>query len=482
MSVHPAAVRLVVAVLALCCAPDVHAGQAQGRVKQGSSEAAERRLRAAIDADPRSEAAYLSLGRFYQEHAGDDPSAVRKAISTYASLLKVNPSNIEGLYQIAYLEACIGEWSASRAALDRLPADVRSRPQALLVLAADLAGSGQAPDALRTAGVLIEHPDLTELDVLAALPALERVHDDTLALRLFRGLDARGLASSASLRQLGLVEGRLGHLDRSRDALERAVRGEHGPLSPLLIDLARVAYKQKDYQGALGYLAHAREVDPQNPEVHFFFGLACVELNLGSEAYESLKKAVALAPENPFVNYAMGAVAIHRHEPSEAIPYFEAYVRMKPDDGRGRFALGVAKFYSNDLDGARADLRRAVQTPGNAAGAHYFLGRIARQMNDFDAAREEIGQALKADPHYADALAERGLLQTRSGDYGAAEQSLNQALAIDADNYQATVNLASLFARTHDPRRDDQNARVAALQQKREAAGQEFLRIIEVVK
>ena len=103
-------------------------------------------------------------------------------------------------------------------------------------------------------------------------------------------------------------------------------------------------------------------------------------------------------------------------------------------------------------------------------------------MNDLDAAREEIGRALKADPHYADALAEQGLLQARSGDYGAAEQSLNQALAIDADNYQATVNLASLFARTHDPRREDQDARVAALQQKREAAGQEFLRIIEVVK
>ena len=481
-SIQRAADCLVIAVIALCVACDAPAAQAQEGSAQGTYAAAERHLRAAIDANPRSEAAYLNLGRFYQEHASDDPAAVRKALSVYAALLKVNSSSAEGLYQAAYLNACIGEWSSSHAALERLPADIRSRPQTLVLLAADLAGSGQSSRALQTAATLIDHPDLTEIDLLGALPALERAKDDELLLRLFRGLDARGLASSASLRQLGLVEGRLGHLDRSREVLERAVQLERGPLSPLLLDLARVAYKQKDYQDALGYLAHARDVDPQNAEVHFFFGLACVELNLGSEAYDSLKKAVALAPGNPFVNYAMGAVAIHRHEPSEAIPYFEAYVRMKPDDPRGRFALGAAKFYSNDFDGARADLHRAAATPGNAAGAHYFLGRIARQLNDLDTARVEIGLALKADPRYPDALAELGLLQTRTGDYEAAERSLSEALAIDRDNYAATVNLAALFARTRDPRREEQNARLADLQQKREAAGQEFLRIVEVVK
>jgi tetratricopeptide (TPR) repeat protein len=441
-SIRRAADCLVFSVIALCLVADATAAQAQGGSSQRSYVAAERHLRAAINANPRVEAAYLNLGRFYQEHAGEDPAAVRKALSTYAALLKVNPSSAEGLYQTAYLNACLGEWSSSRAALERLPAHVRSRPQALVLLAADLAGTGQSSRALQTASALIDHPDLTEIDLLGALPALERGKDDAVLLRLWGGLDARGLASSRSLRELGLVEGRLGHLDRARETLERAVQVERGPLSPLLLDLARVAYKQKDYQGALGYLAHARDVDPQNAEVHYVFGLTCVELNLGSEAY----------------------------------------VRMRPDDPRGPFALGAAKFYSNDIDGARGDLQRAAGTPGNAAGAHYFLGRIARQLNDLETARVEIELALKADPGYPDALAELGLLQTRSGDYTAAERTLNQALAIDRDNYAATVNLAALFARTRDPRREEQNTRVAALQQKREAAGQEFLRIIEVVK
>ena len=86
-----------------------------------------------------------------------------------------------------------------------------------------------------------------------------------------------------------------------------------------------------------GYLAHARSLEPNNAAVHFMFGIICVELNLGAEAYESMKKAMALDPENPQINYVMGAVSIHRHEPAEAIPYFEKYVALKPDDPEGSF-------------------------------------------------------------------------------------------------------------------------------------------------
>jgi len=181
------------------------------------------------------------------------------------------------------------------------------------------------------------------------------------------------------------------------------------------------------------------------------------------------------------VNYALGAVAIHRHEPSEALPYFEAYARLKPDDPRGRFALGAARFYANDLEGAKTALNEAVHAPETATGAHYFLGRIARQLNDLDGARRAIDRALALNPKHADAWAELGLLQTRARDYVGAEQSLARALDIDPENHAATVNLTALYGRMRHPRLDEQKARLEALQRKREAAAQEFLRMIEVV-
>lgn len=53
------------------------------------------------------------------------------------------------------------------------------------------------------------------------------------------------------------------------------------------MDLARVADKQTDYTGALGYITHARDLDPRNPAIHFFFGMVSMKENLLEEAYIS---------------------------------------------------------------------------------------------------------------------------------------------------------------------------------------------------
>jgi tetratricopeptide (TPR) repeat protein len=250
---------------------------------------------------------------------------------------------------------------------------------------------------------------------------------------------------------------------------------------PVLLDLARVADKAGDHQGALGYLAHARSLEPRNAAVHFLFGVVCVEMDLVAEAYESLKKAISLQPENAAINYMMGAVSLHRHEPAEAIPFFAKYVQLAPDDPRGRFALGVAYFRASDFDASRRELTAVADRAETAAGAQYFLARLARQSNQLEEAMQRVKRSIEANDSYADAWAELGLLQTRSGNYAEAERSLQKALALDPENYQATVNLTTLYTRTRDPRREEQAARLEALQKKRGERAQEFLRQIEVV-
>ena len=215
--------------------------------------------------------------------------------------------------------------------------------------------------------------------------------------------------------------------------------------------------------------------------VHFLFGIVCVELNLGAEAYESLARAVALAPDDPDINYAMGAVSLHRHDPSEALPYFEAYVRLRPGDPRGRFALGAAKYHSQRLEEAVTDLAAAANDPQTAAGAHYYLARIARQRQDLETARREIDAALGVNASFADGWAERGLIETRQGDYAGAEAALQKALALDPDNYEATLHLAALYGRTRDPRKAAQEARLQTLVARREIRAQEFLRLVQAV-
>jgi tetratricopeptide (TPR) repeat protein len=448
--------------------------------QQHDAGAAETHFTTAIRLAPKAVPAYENLARLYQEQSSSNPEKALRAVDVYDRLLAIDPTHVEALYQSGFLLALHGRFAESQQRLERLPVDVQQRPQVRALLVADLAGLKRPDDALRSAESLAADPALTAEDVLGVLPALNRVGGEASALPLLEALEKRGVASVDLLTALSHAYRETGRYAEARRTLERAV-ATSGASVPLLLELARAADKSGDHQGALGYLAHARSLEPQNATVHFFFGMVCVELNLVREAYDALKQAVTLAPDNPLINYAMGAVTMYGHEPGESLPYFEAYQRLKPGDPRGRFALGVARFHANQFDQARRDLTAAAAHAETAAGAHYFLARIARQENDLNTARRELDDALRRNPKYADGWAELGLVQLRGGQYQDAQASLDKALALDPENYAATVNLATLYSRTKDPRREAQSARLAQLQEKRAAQAQEFLRIIEVV-
>jgi len=444
------------------------------------TEPAERHFQRAIRLAPRETPAYENLGRLYQERSAGDPAARDKAIDVYHQLLAFDSGNVEGLYQCGFLLALSGRFADSRALIERLPDDIRGQPQTLALTALDLAATADADGSAAAITALTAHADFTAPDVGALLPAFDHLEDDELGRPLLEALDRRGLVSPAVLQRLGQIHIRHQRFAEARAVLERAAAGAPSNVA-ILVDLARAADKMGDHQGALGYLAHARALAPDSANVHFLFGIVCVEMDLVGEAYDSLKKAVALAPDNPQVNYVMGSVAMHRHEPSESLPYFEKYITLMPNDPRGRFALGVARFTSGMIDAARTDFQEAVTHPETAAGAHYFLGKIARQGNDLDAAQREVTEALRLAPVLAEGWAELGLIQTRLGNYAGAQQSLDKALSIEPDSYQANVNLGTLYGRTKDPRRDAQAAKIATLQEERNARAQDFLRIIEVV-
>jgi tetratricopeptide (TPR) repeat protein len=446
--------------------------------ERGDLPTAETHFREAIRLAPRAVQPYENLGRLYQVRSLTDPAARASALAIYRALLLVDPANKEGLFQSALLRAQAGEFAASRALLEQLPPDVQERPQALAVRVADLAGTGDKT-AATVADTLAAHPRVVPEDVLVVLPAFDHVKGDEVLGRLLAALDRRGVVAPELLRRLGAIQMRRGQFAEARGTLDRVASVE--PTVPVLVDLGRAAASAGDHRGALGYLAHARTLDPQSATVHFLFGVVCIQLDLGAEAYESMKKAVTIDPENPAANYMMGAVSLHRHESSEAVPYFEKYVRLQPEDPRGRFALGVARFYSSDFAGARTDLAAVAERTETVAGANYFLARITRQSGELAEARRYVDRSIQANAGYADAWAELGLLQTRAGQFAEAEASLQKALSLDAENYQATVHLTALYTRTRDPRRDAQAARLDALQKKRGERAQDFIRMIEVV-
>src|SRR5262249_4637013 len=163
------------------------------------------------------------------------------------------------------------------------------------------AGLGDVAGAQETAGRLLERGDFQEADVRPVLATLAAHGADDVAIRLHESLRTRAVASADGLQWLAAAYEKKDDYARAQPPVEEVARARPASV-PLLLDLARVAYKDRDYQGALGYLAHARDLEPANARVHFFFGMACVSLDLGVEAYNSLKEAVRLEPENATFN------------------------------------------------------------------------------------------------------------------------------------------------------------------------------------
>jgi tetratricopeptide (TPR) repeat protein len=447
------------------------------KAQEGDFATAEASFQKAIQLEPHLEGAYLNLGRLYQEHK--DPGAGEKALGVYAALLRFAPDLPEANYQSAVLLMQKRLYAASLRHLAKLPAEAQSLSQALSVQCGDYAGLGQGGKAETAAEQMLHKVDLAEADVTSILPILTSRKNTPLALKLLQGLAARRLASFDSLHTLGLLYRSAGRPEEARQALEAAAQLQPSS-APILLDLARVAEDRKDYTGALGYLAHARELEPNNASIQFFWGMVCVEQGLAEEAYQGLKKAVALSPDNAYYNYALGAVAMQRQDASESIPYLKKYCELKPTDPHGRMALGAAYFNSHDDESAEKVLSTVARDPETAAGANFYLGRIANHQGKYPEAIHHLELALQARPDFADAYAELGLIHLKQREYGSAEEMLEKALKLNPESYLANLNLMTLYQRTKNPKAEEQAKRFEQVKEERAQRAKEFLRTIEV--
>jgi tetratricopeptide (TPR) repeat protein len=440
--------------------------------------AAESNLRRALQLAPRFTGAYLNLGRLYQEHANQQ-GAVEKALGVYRKLLEFEPDHPEANYQAAWLLNTLGKFGPSLERLARLSADAQQRAPAVALRCADNAALGRRAQAEAAVKQLSAAGDLREADILPTLTTLHDHHAGDLATRLLETLVRRGLVSNVGLRALAGLQEQQGRFKEARESLEKDLQLEP-PSAPVLIRLAKLSYQAGDVEGAAGYLAHARDLEPENAAIHFFFGVVCIELKLPPEAKQSLKEAVRLDPHNPYYQYALGAVLLQEKNADDAIPLFRKYRDAHPDDPRGNFALGVAYFDASQFDAARKELESAADRAETRVGANLYLGRLALSEDNLTEAAARLGNAVRSDPQSPEAYAELALVHIRRKEFALAESNLTRALKIAPDHYLTNLNLLLLYKRTKNPRAEPQALRVEQLQKAGEERERLLLRSLEI--
>ena len=443
--------------------------------QSGDVSAAANAFRKAVRLAPRSEAAWLNLGRLYQMSAKGNQS-LDNGISAYQTVLSINPENAEAHHQLALLLQWKGKFGESLAHLDRLPPEDRGRRAAMAVRCADEAALGNSARALQIAEELLLDPTLEEADILAILPVIESRNEE-VTLRLLEGLESRRLVTAAVLPRLAMLYEHRGDFQRARAALEKAFAAS--PATADLLELAKIAWKQKDYEGTLGYLAHARDLEPKNAGIHFFFGVTCNEMNLPVEARKSLEKALELAPDNPYYNYAMGSVQLQWSDKRQAVPFLKKFAALRPSDARGHLALATAYFELYQPDQAKAELAIPLQNPQTRAGAEYLMGRIAEQQDHPDEAIQHFRRLIEFEPKSAEGHAELGSLLLED-DAVNSRREMDIALSLEPENYLANRTLLKFYQLAGDPRVTEQSERLQKLIENRDARIRLLQRTIDV--
>jgi len=453
----------------------------RGVIHANRNELAEARkdFERAVTLAPTLAPAWQNLARSCQLTMVRDATASQCAAGAWQRVLKAQPEDPEARFSLAAVYHQQAKYADSLREIDKLPKDELTRAPTLALKLADLAGLGRLPEAGETAQRLCAAPDYSPADSEWLLAELAKPKLAPVLVALVESLDARGGASPEALRQLVVAYEQVDRLSDARKTLERLYLGD--PQNPQhLFELARVAYLSHDLEGSVGYLGHARDLVPNDPQVHFLFGLVVEQLNLPLEARKSVAKAVALDPDNPDYNYALGSIIMHTREASAAIPCFRKFVDARPSDPKGRFALGVAYFSAGDYENCKREMQGVSSDAKTAGGAAYFLGRIARNEDNLDQAAVFLNRSISLLPKFADAYTELGRVRLRQDRMDEAQAAVSRALSLDPDSFQANNTQLIIYQRTHDPRAEEQKTRLQKLDEERGKRQELMLRSIEV--
>jgi tetratricopeptide (TPR) repeat protein len=448
-------------------------------VQEGHVDAARQDFLSAVRHDPHLAGAYLNLARIDMQTSAQDPAKRAEALRMSERVLEMDSTNDEARYQVAAIYALDKNYPRSLHELERLGVQTQASLEVQVLacqVRASLPDRVAARDAVRS---LAHNPDLTEQDASACVPQLRAARRADLIVELLTASAAHSPLSAAGLEVLGLAYEAENQFGQARATLEKAFAARPDSFE-ILIDLTRVARAAGDDQGALGYLAHARDLRPKDGSLAYEFAVICVQMGLHMEAKKAISEAIAIDPDNPQYNLAMGTVISYSTNPVEALPYLKKYQSLRPQDPNGPLALGITSFKLDDEKAAISWLTQATTAPSTAAEAHYYLGRIAQTQGRLEDSKNELEQALRYSPDQPNTLAELGRTAFLQHNNEEAARYLDRALKIDGDNYLANYGLMQLYARTKDPRKEEQEKRFNQVKDNQDQRELQSRRLFEI--
>ncbi len=198
--------------------------------------------------------------------------------------------------------------------------------------------------------------------------------------------------------------------------LEAAIRLD--PRSSFLhVKLAEASYALRDYRAAKSECKTALELNPDNVEAHYLFGLLnYIEYDINSRgtvanrsrrtaidklkrvAIDEFKAATTLNPEHLKAQHYLAAMLYNEADYPGAAKAYSEMVKLKPYDHRLRNRLGLCYSRSNETEKAIKEFNAAARLHKDYLEPHFHLAYLYAAQSRNKEAVEECLWVLKRSP------------------------------------------------------------------------------------
>ena len=203
--------------------------------------------------------------------------------------------------------------------------------------------------------------------------------------------------------------------------------------------------KEQNLHSALNDFLQAQELDPENPEIHYYLGITYARMANYESAVEHLENILGAELayiHNVHVQMILGYIYTIQEEYEKALPFFQGILKAGFDNAQAYAAIGYIMDRLGNLKEAVMNLYRAVELDPDNANAHNSLGYIYAEAGlNLEEALEECKKAVTLDennPAYLDSL---GWVYYKIGKIGQAQSYLKKALKIAPENAEILNHL-----------------------------------------
>ncbi len=236
---------------------------------------------------------------------------------------------------------------------------------------------------------------------------------------------------------------------RSRDALatmKKVVR-YHPEHIPSLLKLSEFQLILRQNEPSMRTIDRILQLDPQNAEAYFMFGMNFKEMGDTVRAINSFQKAVDNDPDIVDAWINLGQLYAGLGDPI-AERYFDNGIRVAPDRPEPYHAKAYYLQAMDNLEGAIRVFREINRIDPQYEDAYFNIGLLYLDMDSVPKAYKAFDNAIEVSPLFIRAYYFRGVAAELMGDISQARRDYEQALTFAPDYEDAQRALEQLPAST----------------------------------